>query len=235
MPLLKNWDRQRSPQQDVDETGAGPIPPTITVLAGTNGAGKSSVGGALLVSLATPFYNPDVETRALLAANPGLSLEEANATAWRIGKERLESAIANRESFNFETTLGGETITQLLTRAHAGGVRVRMWYCGLNGVELHIQRVQTRVQRGGHDIPETKIRARYDASRRNLCTLLPSLDELALFDNSIDADPHRGRPPRPLKLLHFRDGQLLYRTASMPAWAKPIAAVALSLAGAPRS
>ena len=206
------------------------VVPTITVLAGTNGAGKSSVGGALLSNSATPFYNPDAETRALLAANPGMSLAEANAAAWRIGKECLQSAIMHRHSFNFETTLGGETITLLLLRAHTSGLRVRMWYCGLRSAELHVQRVQARVRRGGHDIPETKIRERYDASRRNLCTLLPALDELVLYDNSTDADPHAGNPPQPVKLLHCRDGEIMYRTASMPEWAKPIAAVALGLA-----
>jgi predicted ABC-type ATPase len=201
---------------------------TITVLAGTNGAGKSSVGGALLAEAATPFYNPDVETQALLAANPGLSLSEANAAAWRIGKERLQCAIANRTSFNFETTLGGATIASLLAQAHKSGLRLRMWYCGLSNAELHIQRVQARVRRGGHDIPDAKIRERYDASRINLCTLLASLDELLLYDNSADANPHAGRRPRPVKLLHYRDGQILYRAVSMPEWAKPVAALALS-------
>jgi predicted ABC-type ATPase len=204
------------------------VVPQITVLAGTNGAGRSSIGGAMLAGAATPLYNPDVETQALMSANPGISPSEANATAWRIGKERLQSAIANRHSFNFETTLGGATITLLLVQAHKSGLRVRMWYCGLGSAELHIQRVKARVRRGGHDIPETKIRERYDASRRNLCTLLPSLDELVVYDNSTDADPHVGQQPQPVKLLHYRDGQILYRIASMPEWAKPIAAVALS-------
>jgi hypothetical protein len=76
--------------------------PTLTVLAGTNGAGKSSIGGAQLEAARAPFYNPDAETRALMVANPGMTLDEANAAAWRIGKERLEAAIAERHSFNFE-------------------------------------------------------------------------------------------------------------------------------------
>jgi predicted ABC-type ATPase len=95
---------------------------------------------------------------------------------------------------------------------------------------LHIARVRARVRRGGHDIPTTKIRERYDASRNNLCSILPSLDELMLYDNSIEADPSSGKPPRPVQLLHFRDGKILSRVSSMPTWAKPIAAVAMSLA-----
>jgi predicted ABC-type ATPase len=201
--------------------------PTITVLAGTNGAGKSSIGGAMLTAAGAPFYNPDVETRALLAANPGMSQNEANAAAWRFGKESLESAITHRRNFNLETTLGGDTITLLLARAHKAGLRVRMWYCGLRSADLHVARVLARVRRGGHDIPETRIRVRYNASRNNLCTLVPSLDELLLYDNSAEADPSSGQAPRPVRLLHYRDRQMLYLAASIPDWAKPIAAVVL--------
>jgi predicted ABC-type ATPase len=207
--------------------------PTVTVFAGTNGTGKSSVGGARLEAAGTPFYNPDVETQALIAANPGMTLDEANAAAWRIGKERLEAAIAELHNFNFETTLGGTTITRLLAKAHKSGLRLRIWYCGLSGADLHIARVRARVRRGGHDIPAAKIRERYDASRNNLCSILPSLDELMLYDNSTEADPGSGEPPLPVQLLHFRDGKILVRASSMPNWAKPIAAVVMSLAKQP--
>ena len=37
-------------------------------------------------------------------------------------------------------------------------------------------------------------------------------------------------PAQPVQLLHFRDGKILSRVSSMPNWAKPIAAVAISLA-----
>jgi predicted ABC-type ATPase len=132
------------------------------------------------------------------------------------------------QRYNFETTLGGATIARLLVQAHDAGLRVRMWYCGLNSVELHIARVRQRVRYGGHDIPEAKIRERYDASRANLCTILPALDELLLYDNSADGDPQRGERPRPIRLLHCRGGRILHLASAMPGWAKPIAAVALN-------
>lgn len=209
---------------------AEPPVPTIAVIAGTNGAGKSSIGGARLEAARTPFHNPDAETQVLIKANPAMTSAEANALAWRIGKERLEAAIVDRQSFNFETTLGGRTIARLLVKAHDAGLRVRVWYCGLNSVELHIARVRLRVRYGGHDIPEAKIRERYDGSRSNLCAILPSVDELVLYDNSTEGDPHQGAPPQPIRLLHYRDGTILHLASPMPDWAKPIAAVALHLA-----
>ena len=95
---------------------------------------------------------------------------------------------------------------------------------------MHIARVRARVRRGGHDVPATKIRERYDASRNNLCSILPSLDELMLYDNSTEADLGNGEPPQPVQLLHVRDGKILGQVSSMPNWAKPIVAVAMSLA-----
>jgi predicted ABC-type ATPase len=69
---------------------------------------------------------------------------------------------------------------------------VRVWYVGLSSPELHIARVRARVAKGGHDIPEPRIRERYDASRLNLIRLLPRLSELWVYDNSVEADPDAG-------------------------------------------
>ena len=141
------------------------------------------------------YFNPDEATARILAANPDISTAEANSAAWHEGKRLLERAIAERLDFAFETTLGGHTISALLHEALAAGIEVRMWFVGLSSPELHIARVRSRVARGGHDIPEEKIRERYDRSRINLIELMPRLTELRVFDNSFDADPHAGHSP----------------------------------------
>ena len=64
-------------------------------------------------------------------------------------------------------------MTALLERALAVGLEVRVWYVGLSSPELHLARVRARVAKGGHDIPEAQVRARYDSSRLNLIRLLP--------------------------------------------------------------
>ena len=64
---------------------------------------------------------------------------------------------------------------RLLEQAIEKGMAVRVWYVGLENVELHSARVRARVAAGGHDIPEAKIRARSDQSRLNLIPLLPEL------------------------------------------------------------
>ncbi|TMH51643.1 MAG: ZTL protein, partial [Betaproteobacteria bacterium] len=110
------------------------------MLAGVNGAGKSSIGGASLRSFGGEYYNPDEAARALMAANPALSQVEANSAAWHQGRRLLERALAERLDYAFETTLGANTIPRLLAEAASQGYEVRIWYVGLASPELHIAR-----------------------------------------------------------------------------------------------
>jgi predicted ABC-type ATPase len=198
--------------------------PCIYVLAGTNGAGKSSIGGAMILRQGAEYFNPDEATKRILAANPAVTPEEANSAAWHEGKRLLERAIEDKLNFAFETTLGGHTIVDLLEKASSIGIEVRIWYAGLNSPELHVARVRSRVAKGGHDIPEAKIRERYSQSRLNLIRLLPKLTEVLVYDNSADADPHTGMAPEPTLILHLVQGKVENSCdpALVPDWAKPI-------------
>ena len=201
---------------------------SIYVLAGTNGAGKSSIGGAMIRAAGADYFNPDEAARQILEANPGASIPETNSAAWLEGKRLLERAIAEHGGFAFETTLGGATIMRLLAGAADTGIDVHIWYVGLRSPELHLSRVRARVLRGGHDIPERDIRRRYDASRQNLIELLPCLASLRVYDNSAEADPAAAVAPAPELLLHMERGKIVHRCdpASAPDWAKPILLVA---------
>ena len=71
-------------------------PPCIYVLAGANGAGKSSIGGAALLQHGVEYFNPDEAARRILAANPTIIQKDANSAAWHEGKRLLERAITER-------------------------------------------------------------------------------------------------------------------------------------------
>ena len=102
--------------------------PNIYVIAGVNGGGKSSIGGASIRHPGEDYYNPDEVARRLMNIQPGLSLQDANSAAWRQGVVLLKRAIEERLEFVFETTLGGDTITLLLKDAAARGCAVHVWY-----------------------------------------------------------------------------------------------------------
>ena len=201
------------------------------MLAGVNGAGKSSLGGAAFREAGGDYYNPDEAARGLREANPALTQVAANSLAWQIGKGLLEKAIANGLDFALETTLGANTIPALLRKAAQSGVDIYVWYAGLASPELHIARVKSRVKKGGHDIPEADIRRRYDHSRLNLIDLLPHLAALRVYDNSTEADPATGKQPEPVLVLHMERGEILNKgdLKNTPGWATPIVAAALQL------
>jgi predicted ABC-type ATPase len=202
--------------------------PTLTILAGVNGAGKSSVGGQALRDSGAAYFNPDEHARLLRAKQPTLPQEKANARSWAYGKSKLEEAIATEADFTFESTLGGKTITNLLIQAAQKTHQVDIWFVGLDSVERHLNRVAQRVAKGGHPIPETDIRKRWIGSHENIIRLIPFVTTLRVFDNS--AEVRVGGAPVPTLLLSIEEGELTYpgpdELRDVPTWAKPIIAAA---------
>jgi predicted ABC-type ATPase len=182
------------------------------------------------------YFNPDEAAKKIRTASPRTTSMEANGIAWQEGVKRLETAIRDGADFTFETTLGGDTIVGLLERAAHAGCEVRVWFAGLASIDLHLSRIERRVRSGGHDIPEADVRRSFRASRLNLIRLLPVLAELSLYDNSHEADPRAGTRPKPLLLMHVKDGRIVAPAdlRTTPEWAKPIVAAALRHAAGPR-
>lgn len=203
----------------------------IFVLAGVNGAGKSSVGETTFKAEGSTVFNPDTIAAQIKVLHPDISSTLANAHGWQIGKALLESAIAEGRDYLFETTLGGNTIPALLEQAARAGHRLHVWFCGLDSPELHIKRVQMRASRGGHSIPVEKIHQRWRSSRENLIRLLPHIHHLRMYDNSHEADPVAGERPRPVLLLEMRAGKITAPAdlSGAPDWAQPIIAAAIHL------
>ena len=203
--------------------------PRIYVLAGVNGAGKSSIAGAAFRESGGQYFNPDEAARELKSRRAGLSQTAVNSAAWQQGRRLLERVIAERLDYAFESTLGASTLPRLLTQAAGEGFEVRIWYAGLSSPEQHLARVRARVARGGHDIPEADIRRRYEHSRLNLIALMPHLAALRVYDNSEETDPAAGKAPQPRLVLHMEGGRIMNprALAQAPAWARPIVAAAL--------
>mgnify|MGYP000899749387 FL=1 len=206
----------------------------IYVLAGVNGAGKSSIGGALFAVSQVDCYNPDLVARSLLDASPGMSQTAANARAWEVGRRGLLRALETGGTYAFETTMGARTIPDLLMKGAVNGAAIHVWYAGLATAELHIQRVNERVAAGGHPIAAAKIRERFDSSRENLIRLLPYLATLRVYDNSENNDPKQGARPSPVFILHMANRRILASARAVPQWAKAIVRAAIRCDAAAR-
>lgn len=191
----------------------------IVVAAGTNGAGKSTIVQPFVQANGGYYFNPDEYTRGLAAT--GMLLQDANAAAWNYGFKQLKEAIDDGKRYSFETTLGGNTIPAELMRALAMGCEVDIIYVGLASPELHIQRVAERVRRGGHDIPEDKIRERYRNSLVNLANFIGTPASIRVFDNS---EQSADGTPMPFEVFKIQDGAFTFEVPpkNVPRWAKPL-------------
>ena len=155
----------------------------ILIIAGPNGAGKTTFAQAFLPNEAAcpVFVNAD-----LIAA--GLSPFQPARAAFRAGRlmlEEIRAHVRHGESFAFETTLSGRAYAALIPRWRAAGYRVKLFFLRLPSPELAIARVRQRVKEGGHDVPDTVIRRRFETGMRNFAGLYrPLVDEWALYDNS---------------------------------------------------
>ena len=207
--------------------------PVLVVLAGVNGAGKSSIGGHQLARAGLTWFNPDTFARELRAAT-GCTQEDASARAWAEGLRRLDASIASQHDYAFETTLGGRTVPG---RIHSASSThdVIVWFCGLGSADLHVNRVRARAAAGGHDIPEARIRERYLTSLLNLIALMPALSELRVYDNSASVGP--GEPIRdPILVLERIAGEVTQpgqddaaALAAVPEWARPVVEAVFTL------
>jgi predicted ABC-type ATPase len=203
----------------------------IVVAAGTNGAGKSVIAGEFLEASARgTYFNPDLAARQM-AERDGLTLAEANVRAWNHGFELLNRSIEHNQNFSFETTLGGNSITQALLRAAEAALDVFIFYVGLDSPDLHIARVNARVLRGGHPISAARIRERYPRSLANLIKLLPHAREVRVYDNSKESPDHSPRARLVFSMSRHRivKPSIEQLIAAAPAWAKPVAAAAIEI------
>src|SRR5438105_3133552 len=89
-----------------------PKNPTAIVLAGVNGAGKTTAARSLLAHAlrVMTFVNADVIAQGL----SGFAPEAAAIRAGRIMLEQLDELAAQRADFAFETTLATPTWRRLL-------------------------------------------------------------------------------------------------------------------------
>jgi predicted ABC-type ATPase len=157
--------------------------PRIIVIAGPNGAGKTTFAREFLPAEAAcrEFINADLIAAGLSPFAP----EKAAIEAGRLMIRAVDTHIARRESFAFETTLAGRGYASRIPAWRSDGWRVELIFLGLPTAEMAIERVAQRVRQGGHSIPEDTIRRRFSAGRRLFGSLYQNLvDRWALYDNS---------------------------------------------------
>ncbi len=157
--------------------------PTIFIIAGCNGAGKTTASFTFLPELLNvkEFVNADEIARGLSPFQP----EKVSIEAGRIMLNRIDELISKEQDFGFETTLASKSFVSLCESAKLAGYQIWLIFFWLDSIELAIERVKQRVIEGGHNIPEDTITRRYIAGLKNFFTLYKDAVHQWLFiDNS---------------------------------------------------
>lgn len=150
--------------------------PIVIALAGSNGAGKSTFYESFLADAGLRFINADA-----MSASLGVSAYEAAELATSI----RTALVSLRESFIFETVLSdpvGEKVEQLASYS-ALGYTVVLIFIHIDAAEESSKRVAMRASQGGHDVPDEKLRARFDRTQANLQRSIQRLRHVIIFSN----------------------------------------------------
>lgn len=172
-----------------------------TIIGGVNGTGKSSLTGVLKTQTTELGTIIDVDR---ITAEAGVSAVKGG----RMALERIEECLAKNVSFTQETTLSGRKTEDTAARAKQQGYHVRLYYVGLDTPEECLARIENRVRRGGHDIPENDVRRRFDGRWEAVEKILPYCDEARFFDNDNGF----------VEVAEYRNGELIVKGERRPRW-----------------
>lgn len=161
-------------------------------MAGPNGSGKSSAYQDTEFELEGRtlwIVNPDLLTARIRSAED-LALANANLAAVQRIERWLESSIEVHKSVGVETVLSTDKFRRLVLKAQSLGFAVWLIYVVLDSPDRNVERVHLRMQKGGHAVPDEKIRSRWFNSLAQFPWFLDHADRAWIYDNS-GASPRR--------------------------------------------
>src|ERR1035438_2830410 len=160
--------------------------PTLYIIAGPNGVGKTTFADSYLPDEAKQleFVNADLIARGLSPYDP----DSATVEAGRIALKRIRELIALRKGFTWETTMSGRSAIGWLRGARAAGYVLKAYFLWVGDQEVVLRRIRQRVVEGGHNIAEQLSRRRFFKTIQNFLKLYrPLMDSWKLYDNDLPA------------------------------------------------
>lgn len=181
----------------------------IWLLAGGNGAGKSTFYRLFLAPRGIKLLNANLIAKEINPENPEkVSYEAANF----VGR-LLEDFLFQGISFCYETVFSHRSKIDFVAKAKAQGYKIILVYIHLEIPELNEARVQQRVTEDGHDVPADKIHNRIPRTMKNISTILPLVNEARLLNNSSRKNPYQ-------QVALVKQGRRKEVVDPLPTWAE---------------
>lgn len=156
--------------------------PTLTIFAGVNGAGKTS-----LYNQQKKYFNfgerinPD---EILTQFNGNWNSENDVTKSSLIALKKMNNLLKNKESFNWETTIVTFTLLSRLSIAKSLGYKIVFRFIGVGDVKTALDRIKFRVANGGHGVDTKTVEQRFSKQFNGLDEVLNYVDKAIFYDNS---------------------------------------------------
>jgi predicted ABC-type ATPase len=186
-------------------------PRQLWVLAGGNGAGKTTFYNLYFAKYGIRFVNADLIAKDIDPENPEGSSYHAAIVAARIREDLISQGV----SFCFETVFSHESKIDFIAQSKANGYKITLVYIHLFDSSLNEARVNQRVSEGGHSVPPDKIHSRIRRTMKHIKTALPIVDEARILDNSSRDDPFQ-------QIFVMKDGKYESKVDPLPEWARDL-------------
>ncbi len=183
----------------------------LWLLAGGNGAGKSTFYAQYLQPLGIPFVNADQIAKSIYPTTAELNSYQAA----KIGEALRYQSLLEGRTFCFETVFSHPSKIDFLARSQALGYQNIMVFIHLDSIALNRGRVAQRVQVGGHYVPDDKIETRIPRLLENVRIAIPLCDQVRLLNNS-----SVGHPFEPVATIRNQAGRQIEQQSPLPSWAK---------------
>ena len=183
----------------------------LWVLAGGNGAGKSTFYRTQLAPLGLPFINADILAKELYPQAP----EEHSYDAAKLAGEMRFQLLHEGRSFCFETVFSHPSKIDFVAQAKALGYEIILVFIHLDTVSLNQARVAQRISEGGHNVPNEKVASRIPRLLQNIKKTLPLCDQVRILNNSRIDNPFQ-------QVAVIRNGQKTQQEITLPEWAQDL-------------
>lgn len=153
----------------------------LIIVGGANGAGKTTFAVEYASRRNCLYLGADAIAAELRPGAPELLPVAAGQELTR----RLAAALSSEDTIVLESTLAGRTLRHVIGSARQNGFTITIVYLFLDSPDTCLERIEERVQKGGHSVPEPDVRRRFLRSIHNFWQLYrPLADHWLLIYNS---------------------------------------------------
>ena len=190
--------------------------PTLCVVAGPNGSGKTSTTIQLLVNEwleGSIYINPNNIAQEQFG---DWNSPEAVLKAARYATDLRYKCLNEKRDFIFETVFSSDEKLEFLRKAHESGFFIRFFFVCTSNPKINVSRITKRYLEGGHEVPISKIISRYYKSYVNAIKAISFVDRAYIYDNSVEDH-------LPQLLFRMTEGKVFKQyTDDIPEWAIPL-------------